>query len=115
LSGIVRRLRAPYVQGSFETKLARLNDYERAQVKLVVNGLRTAPELPGDDDVDDIRPPCMPVLRRAVPNTALWVYYEASEDTVYLWSVKTLPVPDPAVIAELLASRDEDFPPESQD
>jgi hypothetical protein len=90
LSAIVRQLRSASEGNAFRLKRARLTEYEARCVKAVIGELRKAESLPGDDDFDDVIPPCIPVWRRFVPNTDLWLFYEPTDDNVHLWTVKRL-------------------------
>jgi hypothetical protein len=86
----VRALRAVGERVSFKTARGRLKAFEVAAVKAVIGELRKAEELPGDADYDDLIPPCIPVWRRSVPGTDLWVVYEVGESgSIFLWALKS--------------------------
>ena len=95
MSERLRRIRDVRECGGFTDKRKRLTEYEAAQLKEVVRRMRIEEPLPSDDDVADIRPPCVPVWRRPVPDTGLWLYFEASHERIWLWSVKVPEFFDP--------------------
>lgn len=90
MSAEVHRIRSVKEHVSFKMKRERLTEYEASQLKAVVRQLRRESRLPGDDDVDDVIPPVVPIWRRRVPNTDLWVFYDANDEHLLLWTVKAL-------------------------
>lgn len=81
----VRRLRTLRDGGRFEAAAAELPPATQARVFEVLRGLRADETLPGDADVGEVIPPCMPAgWRRAVPGSDLWVYYKVSKDRAYV-------------------------------
>ena len=89
----VRHLRVANESDTFRQKRKRLTESEARLVARTIGTLRIAETLPDDDDHDDIIPPCLPVLRRAVPETDLWVYFhvvEGAGGAIFLVTVNSL-------------------------
>jgi hypothetical protein len=85
----VRTLRRPVQLGKFEAEFDQLQAPEQELVLEVLRDLRKAESLPGDDDIDELIPPCRAAgWRRRVPGTALWVYYDVDGGFLELRSIR---------------------------
>lgn len=87
-----RRLRAVSERGPFRYRFPQLGAFEQGQVRAVLRALRVSEHLPEDEDVDDIIPPCLPVWRRAIPQTVWVLLYavEGEDEHINAWTIKRL-------------------------